>query len=90
MSLFNIVIGSYETPLYGFEGGIRMKGQGASAEAVLALREVFGYAAHIGCIKAVASCGKWLASSSTDEAVKYAFSAPEFPSPPKHREFFRH
>jgi hypothetical protein len=74
MSLFNVVIGSYETPLYGFEGGIRIKGSGEATEAVLALREVFAYAAHIGCIKSVASCGKWLASSSTDEAVKFVVS----------------
>lgn len=36
------------------------------------VKESFAIPAHIGCVKAIASCPRFLASGATDETVRYA------------------
>jgi hypothetical protein len=35
------------------------------------LKPIFGYIAHMGCIKSLSATSRWLLSSSTDETIKY-------------------
>jgi hypothetical protein len=35
------------------------------------LKPIFGYMAHMGCIKGLSATSRWLVSSSTDESIKY-------------------
>merc|ERR1711871_164588 len=55
-----IVVGTYEKELYGFEW---------SPEQA-APDTLFAMSAHLGCVKAVATTGKYLVSGSTDENVR--------------------
>ncbi|KAJ1733418.1 60s ribosome biogenesis protein mak11 [Coemansia biformis] len=59
---FLIAAGTYERILYGIEA--RFAGD------QLTLSPQFIFPSHIGCIKAVAAGGRYLASGSTDEIVK--------------------
>lgn len=75
MSSFVVTVGSYETPIYGFQGDIRKRGDD---DYSLSFRELFAHSSHLGCVKSVAASGKWLASSSTDETVKCAVPTDRF------------
>ncbi|KAJ1955991.1 60s ribosome biogenesis protein mak11, partial [Dipsacomyces acuminosporus] len=59
---FLVAAGTYERILYGLEG--RFVGER------LTLNPQFIFPAHIGCIKAVSTGGRYLASGSTDEVIK--------------------
>ncbi|KAJ2802235.1 transcription initiation at TATA-containing promoter protein, partial [Coemansia helicoidea] len=59
---FLITAGTYERILYGIEARF--------AGSQLVLSPQFIFPSHIGCIKAVAAGGRYLASGSTDEIVK--------------------
>jgi len=77
--MFSIILGSYEQVLYGFEVSkadpeVLETNEDTSEEDEeelnLNFEAIFAYAPHVGCIKAVASNGKFLASGSTDESIK--------------------
>ncbi|KAJ2682612.1 Protein mak11, partial [Coemansia spiralis] len=59
---FMITAGTYERILYGIEARF--------VDGQLALSPQFIFPTHVGCIKAVAAGGRYLASGSTDEIVK--------------------
>jgi len=69
--MFQIAIGSYEAPLYGYEAGIRKAD--ASDEFRFVMAQLFAYVPHTGCIRSLGASGRWLVSSSTDESLKCAF-----------------
>ncbi|KAJ2633500.1 Protein mak11 [Coemansia sp. RSA 1290] len=59
---FMAIAGTYERLLYGFEA--------SQDEEQVTLKPQFIFPAHIGCIKAVATGGRYLASGSTDEIIR--------------------
>ncbi|KAJ1978888.1 60s ribosome biogenesis protein mak11 [Dimargaris xerosporica] len=69
MSSFLIAAGTYERLLYGIEATWTSTGN-EPTNPQLALNLVFSFPAHIGCIKSVASGGRFLASGGTDEQIK--------------------
>jgi hypothetical protein len=38
------------------------------------LKPIFGYIAHMGCIKTLSANNRWLVSGSTDESIKYYYT----------------
>jgi len=66
--MFQVIIGLYEAPLYGFEASFR---KDPSGEFKFVMQQLFAYLPHSGCIKALAAQGRWLVSASTDESMKY-------------------
>lgn len=87
MALFLVVCGTYERNLYGFEvhpvrkddsepakASKKKAGKdetGTKEEPQVELKPVFIYPSHGGCIKCLHLSGKYLASGSTDEIIKY-------------------
>mmetsp|Transcript_34250 Transcript_34250/g.57508 ORF Transcript_34250/g.57508 Transcript_34250/m.57508 type:complete len:391 (+) Transcript_34250:37-1209(+) len=68
-----VVAGSYDKAVFGFQYESPTAQDGAAdttAGSDPRLVPTFGYAAHTGCVKAVASSGTILVSSSTDESIK--------------------
>ncbi|KAJ2849647.1 60s ribosome biogenesis protein mak11, partial [Coemansia brasiliensis] len=59
---FMVIAGTYERLLYGLEAN--------QGEEQVTLEPQFIFPAHIGCIKAVATGGRYLASGSTDEIIR--------------------
>ena len=62
-----IAAGSYERLLFGLD-------LVHDSEAGYGLKPLFIYAPHTGCIKALASGDRFLASGSTDEVIRYSES----------------
>ncbi|KAJ3082877.1 hypothetical protein HK102_001407 [Quaeritorhiza haematococci] len=72
---FLIVAGTYERLLYGIEAKWSAKAEpegddDAAQQHSPALEPIFIYPAHITCIKALTTGGRFLATGSTDEHVK--------------------
>lgn len=80
--MFNVVCGTYESPLYGWKAHT---GVSTSADNIppnkeefeeevqggVVLEQLFAYSPHTASIRVLAAAGEWLVSSSTDEALKY-------------------
>lgn len=65
--MFNVVVGTYEKTLYGF--------QVDTTQATVELSPIFAFAtSHLGCIKTVSidqEEGAWCTTGSTDESLRY-------------------
>lgn len=77
--MFRIITGTYERLLYGIdvkwsEESVNNQKPNVSYDKSVNLELVIAYATHIGCIKAAAVGGSFLASGSTDEVIKYVIA----------------
>lgn len=68
--LFQIVAGTYERLLYGFNVLASSTSNSDGAALTYKLEPSFIYPSHLSCIKAVATTDKYLATGATDEHIK--------------------
>eukprot|EP00455_Lapot_gusevi_P054990 TRINITY_DN8904_c0_g2_i1.p1 TRINITY_DN8904_c0_g2~~TRINITY_DN8904_c0_g2_i1.p1 ORF type:complete len:584 (-),score=148.24 TRINITY_DN8904_c0_g2_i1:11-1687(-) len=68
MSL-GVVVGSYEHTIYGYALDVKDFGEDTEGEEEKRFRSAFSLPVHGGCIKSIASSGKWVASGGSDEII---------------------
>ena len=64
----DVVVGTYNNVLFGFHFDLQLNDEGTSES--WKFKPLFTDQGHTGCVKTVASGGRYLASGSTDETIR--------------------